>query len=265
MPVSSPFPLVPDKVSPHSPSHFTALLAIECTAAGVPPRSVLERDSAEHVVAALAADIGHRVDDAATFDLVAVGALYDQAQLLRPGWPLHAALADSCARLPGGGGRVIALGARAGRLPAAALEPDARLYGSPMLVMPWLLAGPAQSVAAAGHRLEHELLEHGLADAALAMALGDAFGIETTHVRHLTTLDLCALACAQYTHADLGPIWQLVENALLSPHRALSVALADGLRLDWDGETATFDGSDARRIAQLRAILAAHGIVLQQA
>jgi len=244
---------------------FSAVLAIECAIPGAPPKPVLERDAAEAFATALAHDLGHRIDGVADFDLVTVGALYDQAQLLRPRWPVHAALADACTRLPSGGGRVIAIGAHAGRLPAAALEPDRRLYGSPMLVLPWLLSGPTSRIAEAGRRLEHELLEHGLAGAALAIALAGAFGVEITHARHLTSLDLCALACAQYTHADLGPVWQLIENAVLSPDRALSVALEDGSQLDWDGEAATINGSDARRIAHLRAILAAHGIVLPQA
>lgn len=265
MPVSPSFPVAPGIDPQHSASHVTALLAIECAGPGAPRRAVLERDAAEHLVAALAADVGRRIDDAPMLDLVAVGALYDQAQVLRPGWPLHAALAEAPDRVQDAvdGGRVIALGALHGRLPAVTLEPDTRLYGSPMLVLPWLLAGSPARVAEAGRRLEHELLEHGLVDPALALALGKAFGIEVTHARHLTTLDLCALTCAQYTHADLGPVWQVIETALLSPERALTVHLAEGPDLHWRDGQAHLDSSDAQWIARLRAILGAHGIELR--
>jgi len=194
-----------------------------------------------------------------------VAALYDQAQLLRPQWPLHAALADALERLPrrAGDGHVVALGSHDGRLPHASLEPEIGLLGSPMLVMPWLLSGPADIVGAVALRLEQELIERGLIGAELALAIGEAFGIKTAHARHMTTLDLCALACAQYQHAELGELWQIVETALLRPGKDLAVTLEDGSSFEIRDGIVRCESSDARRIAQTRAILGAHGIALQ--
>ena len=242
-----------------------ALLAVECEAPGIPPRVVLDRTTAEALVEQLAADLASHLPDVRALDLVAVGALYDQAQLLRPQWPLHAALGDALTRLPTQrGARVIAVGAHAGRMPVAALEPDHGLLGSPMLVLPWLLAGPPDMAAAIGRQFEQDLLERGLAGAALALALGDAFGVRVTHARHMTTFDLCALASAQYEHAGLGALWQIIEAALLAPDRAHTATLPNGDLLHWHDGAASTDTRDPRQLAQCRAILAAHGLVLTQ-
>lgn len=245
-------------------SHVLAALAIECAQAQPPARCVLERGEAEALAAALAADAA-RHTAAAGLDLVMVGALYDQAQLLRPGWPVHAALADARTRIGEGGGRVIALGAHDGRLPAPALQPDLRLHGSPLLVLPWLLAGPADACAATGARFERELLERGLADAGLSLAVGAAFGVEVAHARLLTVFDLCALCCAQYEHAGLGALWQMIETALLRPHESCTATLDDGGTLRWNGDAVHADTPDARLRAHANAVFAAHGIALADA
>lgn len=244
--------------------HCAALIAIECEAHTPPPRLQLDRDTASALADALAHDLAAHVPEIRSLDFIFVGALYDQAQLLRPGWPLHAALAEARTHLPRTGrhGHVIALGAHQGRLPMPELEPEPALLGSPMLVMPWLLGGPVAEIATVGQRLEHELLDSGLIGAELALAIGEAFGIKTAHARHMTTLDLCALACAQYTHAELGELWQLIETALLRPDQALEVQLADGSSLGYRAGRVQADGGDRRRLAQARAILAAHGIEL---
>jgi len=230
----------------------------------VPPVTTLDRATASVLADAFAHDLVAHVPEIRQLDFVVVAALYDQAQLLRPQWPLHAALADALDRLPrsAGDGHIVALGSHDGRLPHASLEPEIGLLGSPMLVMPWLLSGPADIVEAVARRLEEELIERGLIGAELALAIGEAFGIKTAHARHMTTLDLCALACAQYEHADLGELWQIVETAVLRPGQYQAVTLDDGTVLEFRDGIVHSDSIDARRLAQTRAILGAHGIAL---
>lgn len=239
---------------------------MECEAPGVPPVLALERGTASILADALAHDLARHIPAIRSLDFVFVGALYDQAQLLRPGWPLHAALAEALDRLPRSpqGAHVIALGAHEGRLPTADLEPDRALLGSPMLVLPWLLSGPTAALEEVAPRLERELLEQGLIGAELALALGEAFGIKTAHARHLTTLDLCALACAQYEHAGLGGLWQMIEAALLEPDQAQTATLEDGSTLHYEAGDVYSDSTDRRRLAQFRAILGAHGLSLRE-
>lgn len=256
-------------MSDTTPLHCTAALAIECELAGAPPRAVLDRAQAGRYGDGLAADLLRLFPEVAELDLVCVGAVYDQAQLLRPGWPLHAALAGLDARFGSreASARVLAIGAHDAHFPDAALDPDTRLYGSAMLVMPWLLRGDAGRIAATGARLERELLDRGMAGAEFALLLRELLGVPIRHVRHLTAFDLCALACAQYEHAGLGALWQIVETALLAPERAQTFDLPEGGCLHWrtDGHVEAEAVADPRRLAQCAAILGAHGLELRAA
>lgn len=245
-------------------SHVMALIALECEAPGAPSRCVADRATAGALADALAHDLAAHVPELRRLDFVLVGALYDQAQLLRPQWPLHAALAEALDHLPRNAAdtHVVALGAHEGRMPQALLQPDVDLFGSPMLVMPWLLAGPAEAVATVGQRLERELLDSGLIGAELALAIGEAFAVKTAHARHMTTLDLCALACAQYEHAGLGEIWQIIETALLRPDQEQRVVMQDGSALTYRHGVVGSNGMSVQRFAQCQAILAAHGLNL---
>jgi hypothetical protein len=245
--------------------HCPALLAIESEQAEPPARFVLDRAEAEQFGTALAADLAKLIDGIDGFDLICVGALFDQAQILRPGWPVHAALADLHTRLGTGerDARVVSIGAHDGKMPAPALDPDPRLHGSAMLLMPWLIRGEREQVAEIGARLEQDLLDRGMAGAGFALDLREQLGFPIRHVRHLTLYDLCALTCAQYEHAGLGPLWQVIEAALLAADREQVSELADGSKLHYHDGIIEAETRDQRLIAQCRAILAAHGLELQ--
>ena len=244
--------------------NFLALVAIECEEPGVPPTTSLDRATAGVLADALAHDLAAHVPEIRELDFVFVGALYDQAQLMRPGWPLHAALAETLDRLPrnAAGAHVVALGAHEGKLPMAELEPEISLLGSPMLVLPWLLSGSAEMIDRVGQRLERSLFDQGLIGAELALAIGEAFGVKTSHARHLTTLDLCALTSAQYDHAGLGAIWQIIETGLLRADGEERATLADGSHLHYRDGVVECDSEHPQLVAHSRAILAAHGLEL---
>ena len=84
--------------------HSPGVLALELSQGGAPARLSLSRDEAAELAAHIAADLarllpaGPAGPGAEAADLIVLGALYDHAQLLRPGWPLYAELAQlSCA------------------------------------------------------------------------------------------------------------------------------------------------------------------------
>lgn len=247
--------------------HCPALLAIECEDAGVPTRSTLERDAADRFGAALAADLAILFPGIEQLDLVCVGALYDPAEILRPGWPVHSAMGELHARMKPQhpGSRVMALGAHEGRMGVPALDPDPRLHGGALLLMPWLLRGSADEIAAMASTLEADLLDRGMAGAGLALDLRELLGFPIQHVRHMTLFDLCALTCSQYEHAGLGALWELVESALLEPERDKSVTLPDGSTLRHHAGRVESDSTDARQLAFSRAVLSAHGLSLTPA
>jgi hypothetical protein len=117
-------------------------------------------------------------------------------------------------------------------------------------------------VAAVGQQLERELLDGGLIGAELALAIGEAFAVKTVHARHMTTLDLCALACAQYEHAGLGEVWRNIETALMRTDQEQSAELSDGSSQLNRQRVVHGTSMRPRRMAQCRAILAAHGLTL---
>lgn len=174
------------------------------------------------LAAAVAGDLAALVPTAADCDLAVLAVHYDPVELLRPGWPLHAALAERVARAPAGGGgpRVLAFGSHADSLPLAAPEP-AFAQGN-LRLLPWLLqAADADAAATLAATLEEELLDRGMAGAGTALLAQDAFAAPIEHARYLTVHDLAAMMAMQYEHAGLAPLWPLIETALLAPAQSV--------------------------------------------
>ena len=274
---------------PPSDTLFHGAVALELVAGAEPRSPQLEREAAARCAGQVANDLARLLPESSELDLALAAALFDPAELLRPGWPVHAALARLVARAPGAaGGRVLAFGARDGRMGDAGLEPDPALAGSPLRLLPWQLSGPPAAVAAAGAQLEELLLDRGMAEAATALALQDAFGVALEHVRLATLNDLLALTAMQYRHAALDGAWAVIEAALLTPADTVETR-SDGPPLAWRDGLAwlgTLDEAAWRasglapagdadsqsrafrywqmRERQLAAVLAAHGLTVQR-
>ncbi|MBB1473175.1 MULTISPECIES: hypothetical protein [unclassified Luteimonas] len=205
----------------HGQRRVLGALALELAyGAGVAHDSVAQ-EQAGKLAALVAADLAAFAPDAALLDCTLVAAHYDPVELLRPGWPLHQELWQLAARAPraaGGGARVIAFGHHAGQLPGA-LSPSADFGGGPLRLLPFVLDGDPAVVARVAARCEADLMEEGMAGAATALAMQEAFGLRVEHARYLTVHDLCAMTALQYGHAGLEPLWPLLETALLSPAR----------------------------------------------
>ena len=269
---------------------FLGAVAVELVAGHEPPRLRLPARGAEALADGVANDLARLVPASAALDLSLALALFDPAELLRPAWPVHAALARLAQRAPGAaGGRVLAFGASDGRMPEPALEPSVALAGGPLRLLPWVLHGAADDIAAVGVQLEEVLLERGMAAAATALALQDAFGAALEHVRHATIHDLCALTAAQYRHAALLGTWELIEDALLhARHDRFSAADGPPLlghprgvllgtldRAAWEASGLAPEVADpatrsrafaywSMRERQLRAVLEAHGLAVRE-
>lgn len=206
-----------------APVHLLAALALECAPGRAAVRDALPQEDAAALAARIARDLAAFMPDAASLELVTVGAHYDPVELLRPGWPLHRELEQLAARAPAGAGegdgRVIAFGSHEGRLPGT-LPPSPDFAGGPLRLVPVLLgvaSGDGDVLARVGDRFERELLERGMAGAATALLAQEAFGLRVEHARYLTVHDLLAMTALQYEHAGLAPLWPLLETALLAP------------------------------------------------
>ncbi|MDB6163828.1 MAG: hypothetical protein JWL98_1260 [Xanthomonadaceae bacterium] len=200
-------------------SRVFGALALELASGSDPASLAVSQQDAGALATLLAADLAGFEPAAAELQLAVCGAHFDTVELLRPGWPLHAALARLAAAAPGAGsasGRVIAFGMHDGRMPDA-LTPSPEHVGGPLRLLPFVLQGDDQQVRAVGDRFERDLLERGMAGASTALAAQDAFGLHVEHARYLTLHDLLAMTALQYEHAGLAPLWPVIEAALLAP------------------------------------------------
>lgn len=273
--------------SPLPPAVLGAL-CLELRPEAQPGRAGLGQAEAADLVERIAADLVRHAPDAARLDLVFAASHFDPAELLRPGWPLHRRLIELHARAPrapDGAPRLIVFGANAdGTLPKP-LRADPQLRGGPLRLLPFALLGDSGAVLQTALQCERDLLEQGMADAGTALVAQERLDAPIEHARYLTLHDLVAMMSLQYEHAGLGPLWPLLEAALLSPQREVwldappepLLRYADGgvriarfdegtwrrryAREEMDRERVRrgFAHFEARR-RQLGVVLAAHGL-----
>lgn len=263
------------------------VFALELAGGQAPGRAALAPEQAGELAAGVGRDLAALVEGVSGLELVLAAAHFDPAEALRPGWPLHRRLEELHARAPGrdSGPRVLAFGAAANGEVPLPFQADPALAGGGLRVLPFLLAGPADAVAAVGQAMEEKLLQFGMATPGTALLAQDGFEAKIEHARYLTAHDLAAMMAMQYDNQGLGPLWNLIEAALLAPEAVewLDAGAEPLLRLE-NGEArmALFDPAgwcvhyrhgqgDCDRLQrvyehflarqrQLAAVLEAHGI-----
>ncbi len=211
------------------------VLALEPVAGEAPARTTLSRDEAAELAGLVALDLRGLVAQVDMARLALVGALFDQVELLRPGFPVWATLDELARRVPRGTlDNVVAFGSHQGHMPAQPLQPSALYAEGPMRLLPMSLLAPAAQAEELSAQLEIQLVGRGEAGTRTADWLMRTLGIRLEHVRYLSRNDLLALTCVQYEHVNLAPLWTLLEAALLSPQRAEAVVSARGLALRYE-------------------------------
>lgn len=260
------------------------VLALEPVAGDGPARLALTRDEASELAALVADDLQTLVPRINAARLALAGALFDQVELLRPGFPVWATLDELARRVPRGPlDNVVAFGSHAGQMPALPLQPSPQFADGPMRLMPLSLLVPPAIADDLAAQLEVHLVGRGEAGTLTADWLMRTLDIRLEHVRYLSRSDLLALTCVQYEHVNLAALWSLLEAALLTPGRAESALSARGLALRYaDAEVqvqspslwlAAQGGEMAQRphdfagiifeLRQYAALLDAHGLPLR--
>ena len=196
---------------------FRGVIALELRDGTPPTRPALDAAGAGDVVAMLGRDLAKLVADVAGCDLALLGAHFDPAEALRPGWPLHRRALELLQRAPGKaqGARMVGVGADTGGEVPMPLHCDPDLAGGGLRILPFVLQGDA--AAAVGDAMEELLLDRGMAGADLALALQDGLGAQVEHARLLSLHDLAAMMALQYRNVGLAPLWTLLQVALLEP------------------------------------------------
>ena len=267
---------------------FRGVIALELRDGIAPLRAALPAGDAGDIAAMLGRDLAKLADAASTCELALLGAHFDPAEALRPGWPLHQRAIELLQRAPGRaqGPRVVGFGAdAAGEVPLP-LGCDPDLAGGGLRVLPFVLQG--EGAADAGGLLEDVLLDRGMAGADLALVLQDGLGAQVEHARLLSLHDLAAMIALQYQNVGLAPLWSLLQVALLEPQAEVWLdagpeplaRYADGevriALMDPQGWRARYSPAEAdparlargfemfqARQRQFAAVLAAHGVPVQ--
>jgi hypothetical protein len=219
---------------------YRALIALETDATryyGPDARrpALLGRADAEQLLAHVAADLGALLPDIGACSLIAAGALFDQTQILRPGYPAFSALEavslnDDPARFRPG---LVSLGADDGSMPDRALQPDPDIPPGLLQLLPLVVHGPAMTVEALGQAMEYRFLEEGQLSAHSASWLQGAFGVVINHARFMTLTDLNAMLRLQLEHFGFLPLWELLDAALSGAAGPLAVRGQHGVELEW--------------------------------
>jgi hypothetical protein len=211
---------------------LSAVLAIEPVSGEPSPQLCLSRDEAAELAALVAVDLQALLPQVGEARLALAGALFDQVELLRPGFPVWATLEELARGVPRGAmDNVVAFGSHDGHMPAQPLQPSPLFADGPMRLLPLSLLAPAPLAGELSKQLEIQLVGRGEAGTLTADWLMRTLGIRLEHVRYLSRNDLLALTCVQYEHVNLAPLWALLETALLTPQREESTLSARGLGL----------------------------------
>lgn len=223
-----------------STAFYRILVAVETDATryygpdATRPAVLGERD-AEQLLSHLAADLTALLPEIASCSLITAGALYDQTQLLQPGYPVFRALEDVCLDLREEGFRpgLVSIGARDGLMPVQALQPDPHVPPGLLQLLPVVVHGPAERVETLGQAMEYRFLEEGQLSAHSANWLQSAFGVAVQHARMMTLTDLRAMLRMQLEHFGFLPLWDLLEAALAEQADSLAVSSSQGIPFEW--------------------------------
>ncbi len=197
----------------------SGVLTVEMDDTADRPPPPLDRDHAQHLATAMAADLSRILGGIEHLGMVVPGALYDQTEILRPALPLFKALdaifkgsLGEAGHTPG----LIALGCASGRFPIAAIDPIRAPGSGPLLLVPFTLVGHQPAVTQLAGAMENHLLQNGEASVATRRSIQDNFGITPRNLSYATVADLFALLKVQLDDNGFGPLWTLLEHALFS-------------------------------------------------
>ena len=199
---------------------------------------LLGESEAIQMLAHLAADLEGLLPGFAQCSLATVGALFDQTQVLRPGYPVCttleqvlAAAVDSSA----GGPVRVSLSAQHNTIPLAALQPDDAIPLGILQLLPMTVSADGTRLAELGTAMEDTFLETGQVSAHTARWLESAFAIKINHARFMTLMDLNAMFRLQLEHFGFFPLWQLLDAALNDLVDELVVEVESGQVFTWRG------------------------------
>lgn len=205
--------------------------------------ALLDGPDAEQLLAHLAADLKSLFPSISQCSLIAPGAVFDQTQILRPGYPVFAAMESATVDESTEGFRpgMISIAAENGTMPVDELQPQGDIPPGLLQLLPCAVHGPADLISELGEAMEYRFLEEGQLSAHSAKWLEAAFGIVINHARFMTLTDLNAMLRLQLEHFGFLPLWELLDAALNHQADNLVVQTASGKVFEWSDQAVHTD------------------------
>jgi hypothetical protein len=207
--------------------------------------ALLDAPQAQQVLAHVATELKRTLPWTQRCALGMAGTLFDQAQVLRPGLPVFAAL-ETARQAADSPPALFAISAEDGCMSDAGLQPDAAIQPGSLQLLPLLVTGPADELQVADDALEQAFAGNGLLSSAALNSLTEHFHVTAMHARFMTLSKLGMLLRRQLEHYGCLPLWELLDAALNAQEDPLEVLTPLGARFCWDGsvvhgEFQTFD------------------------
>lgn len=195
---------------------------------------ILGISDAEQMLAHVAADLSALLPDIANCSLIAAGALYDQTQILRPGYPIFQSLEEVPTKRESQHFKagLVSVGAVNGKMPVSQLQPFEGIPLGMLQLLPIVVHGPCKRIEELGQAMECRFLEEGQLSAHSAAWMETAFGVTINHARLMTLTDMNAMLRMQLDHFSFLPLWELLDAALSGGEQSLSVRSDGGLEFE---------------------------------
>jgi len=197
--------------------------------------ALLDAGDTEQMLAHVAADLRSLLPGVSDCSLIAAGALFDQTQILRPAYPVFAAL-ETAAKQSGASPfrpGLVSIAAQEGTMPVSELQPLDGIPLGPLQLLPIVVQGQRERIEELAQAMEYRFLEEGQLSAHSAAWLQAAFGVSIQHARLMTLTDLGALLRLQLEHYGFLPLWELLDAALSGLGSPLTVTTPGGQIWEW--------------------------------
>jgi len=195
--------------------------------------ALLDTGQARQVLALIATDLAMVLPTTDQYTLSMAGALFDQAQVLRPRFPVFNALESLYQATAKQKPEQLAFGADDRQMPLLELQPDAGIVPGSLQLLPLLLSYPEDNGMLADFDIDHRDTGHGQLSRATVDRLEKLFQVAIRHNRFMSIAHLGKLLRRQLEHYGFLPLWELLDAAINQPADSLEVHTAQGAKFKW--------------------------------
>ena len=204
----------------------------------VPPKA-LTTEKASALVNAITANMNEVLPSLHQYGIIIPAGLYDQTEILTPGFTLFSYLQEIYVRAQEKDGfspAVIALGADEDGFPIEEISPKREPGFGQILVIPFAIVAPKDLIDTLDKDIDYTLLESGKISDATIKEISAEFGIGISGGFFATLANMCAFLKTQLEKIDCAPLWELFEQIFFSDEEAMLLSTEAGNQFYYDGE-----------------------------